>query len=73
MATYEISAMRVKLSTEVIRGQVDLGLVNESNNLEVRLGLDELETSDGTSRNETGTTSRLGAPCNLLVLGITNR
>ena len=49
-----------------------VSLINETSDLEVRLGLDELETSDGTSWDETSTTSGLGAPGDLLMFGLTN-
>ena len=70
--THEIGTVGVELTTKVIRGQVNLGLINETSDLEVRLGLDELETSDGTSGDETGTTSGLGTPGDLLMFGLTN-
>ena len=62
--------MGVKLTTEVVGGQVELGLVEEGNDLEVRRGLQELHAGDGTLGNETGTPARLRAPCDLLTLGV---
>ena len=68
--TYEISTVGVKLSSEVIRLEVQHGLVNEGKDLEVRGGAKELNALDGTGRDEAGTTAGLGAPSNLLALSI---
>ncbi len=64
--------MGVKLSSTVIGLEVDLGLVDETNDLEVAGGLHELNTGDGTTRDDAGTASLLGAPSNLLALGVTD-
>lgn len=62
--------MRIELSSSVIRDQIDLCLVNETNNLDVSGGSEVLNTSQGTSRNQTGTVTLLGTPSDLLTLGV---
>ena len=64
--------MRIKLSSAIVGSHVDLGLVNKANDLEIVRSLHELKTGDGTSGDETGTTSGLGTPGDLLVFGLTN-
>ena len=71
-ATYEISTVGVKLTTEVIGCQVELGLVKEGNDFKVRGRLEELHAGDGTSRDETSATSGLGAPRDFLTLRVTD-
>ena len=70
--TYEISTVGVELTTEVIRCQVELSLVNEGNDFKVGGRLEELHASDGTGRDDTSTTSGLGAPRDFLTLGVTD-
>ena len=70
--THKISAMRVELTAEVIGGHVDLGLVQERDDLDVRGGAQKLNTGDGTRGDETGTATRLGAPCDFLTFGLTD-
>lgn len=71
-STHKIGTVGVELSSTVVGLEVDLGLVNETNDLEVAGGLHELNTGDGTSGDDTGTTALLGAPGDLLTLGVTN-
>lgn len=66
--THEISTVGVELTTEVIGGQVELGLVEEGDNLEVRGRTKELESGDSASGNETGTFAGLRAPGDFLAL-----
>ena len=70
--TYEISAVRVQLAAKVVGGEVQLRLVEEGNDLEVRRGDKELHAGDGTRGNETGAAAGLRAPCDLLALGVAN-
>lgn len=56
-----VSTMGVHLSSTVILLEVDLRLVKEANNLNVVRGLHELDTGNGTRRNETSTVAGLGA------------
>ena len=64
--------MGVKLTTEVIGGQVELGLVQERDNLNVRGETEKLDTGDGARRNDAGATARLRAPGDGLTLGVTD-
>jgi len=70
--TAEISAVRVHLSSIVVALDVNLGLVNETNNLGVGRGPDELNTLKSIAGDETSATAGLGAPCNHLSLGVSN-
>lgn len=60
--TTAISTMRVHLSSPVISENVDLGLVNEANDLDIVGRLCELESSQRASGEETSAMARLGAP-----------
>jgi hypothetical protein len=64
--------VRVELSSIVIGSQVDQGLVDETCNLDIVWCLDELDTRESTSGNETGAVARLGAPGNFLAFSITD-
>lgn len=64
--------MGVKLSSTVSVLDVDLGLVDETNDLNVIGSFHVLETGQGASRDDTGTTALLGAPSNFLTLGVTD-
>jgi len=68
----KIGTVGVKLSSVIVRLQVDLGLINKSNNLNVIGGLHELDTLEGSRREHTGTITGLRAPGNLLVLGLSD-
>jgi len=70
--TVAVSTVRVKLASLVILGDVDLGKVTDASNLDIVLGLDEMDALKGTLGHDTSTTARLGAPCDLLALSITN-
>lgn len=70
--TYEISTVRVHLTSIVARDHVDLGLVNETDDLNVIGGLGVLDTVEGASGDETSTVLGLGAPCDHDTLDITN-
>ena len=64
--------MGVHLSSGVAISDVDLGLVDETDDLDVTGGLDVLETGDGARRNDAGSTARLRAPGDGLTLGVTD-
>jgi translation elongation factor EF-Tu-like GTPase len=57
--TAEISTMRIQFTSIVARGNINFGLINEANYLNVVGGLQILQTRKGSSRNETGTMTRL--------------
>ena len=67
-----VGTMGVHLSSTVISLEVDLALINVTNDLNVVGGLHELNTSDRTSWDKAGTMARLGAPCNRFALDIAN-
>ena len=70
--TTEISTVGVKFSSVVIRGQVKHGLVEEGDDLEVRRGLEELDTGDSTGGDQASAVAGLGAPCDFLTFGVTD-
>lgn len=70
--TYQVSTVRVQFTSIVVRGQVDLCLVDEPGNLDVVGGLDQLDTLEGTVWNEAGAVAGLCAPCHFLCLGVAN-
>ena len=65
--------MGVKLSSTVTVLDVDLGLVDEANDLIVARGLDVLQTGDVTGGNDASTTALLGAPGDFLALSVGDR
>jgi len=71
-STHEISTVRVKLSSVVVRGHVNLGLVDEAVDLDVRRGHKHLNTLKSTIGNEASAVTGLCAPGNFLLLGITD-
>jgi hypothetical protein len=70
--TTEVSAVRVELSPGVVLLEVDLGLVNETDDLHVVRGLHELDTLESAGGDETSTATGLGAPRDFLVLSLTD-
>ena len=56
--------MGVHLTSRVIGGNVDLVLLNETSNLDIGGGLDELNTSQSALGDDTGTIAGLCAPGN---------
>jgi len=58
----EIGAMWVHLATKVARVKVDLGLVDESDDLDVGGGFYELNALESASGDETGASAGFGAP-----------
>jgi hypothetical protein len=70
--TTEISTMRVEFTSCVRILQVNLGLINEADNLNVVGSPHELNALEGASREDTGAVTGLGAPGNLKLLGFSN-
>jgi hypothetical protein len=70
--TTEISTVGVHLSSPVTLENVDLGLVDEADSLDVGLGLDPLNTGQGVGGNETRAVSGLGAPSDHDTLDVTD-
>jgi hypothetical protein len=62
----------VHLSSPVTLEDVDLGLVDVADGLDVGWGADPLDTGQSAFRNETGAAARLGAVCNHDTLDITH-
>lgn len=69
--TAKISAVGVHFTSIVILIQVDVGLIDETSDLDVVVGFQVLETGNSTSRNET-CTMMLGAPSNHFALSCTD-
>jgi len=67
-----VSTVRVHLSSTVICLEVDLGLVNVADDLDVVRGLHELDTGESASGNETSAAAGLGAPGDGLALDVAN-
>jgi len=59
--TTEIGTVGVHLTSKVVLEHVDLGLVDEANDLDVVGGLHELDARQGTRGDQTGTMARLRA------------
>jgi hypothetical protein len=70
--TAQISTVGIQLASVVISRDVYLSLVNETGDLDVVGGLDELYTLKSTGGDETSTVSRLCTPGNFLTFGVTN-
>ena len=70
--TTEVSAVGVQLSSSVIFFEVDKGLVNESNDLEVVRGPHKLNALEGAGGDETRTVTGLGAPGNFFCFRLTD-
>lgn len=70
--THEISTVGVKLAAEIVGSQVDESLIEMDQHLKVRRRLQELNTGDSASRDETGTVTGLRAPCDFLAFGVTD-
>ena len=68
--THQVGTVRVELTTVVTVLDVDLGLVNEADDLDVGGGAHELDTGEGTLGDEAGATAGLGAPSDLLTLRV---
>lgn len=64
--TTKVSTVRVHLTSPVTGTDVDLGLVNETDDLDVGTSLHELDTLEGIARDQAGATPGLGTPSNHL-------
>lgn len=51
---------------------VELGEIADTSDLNIVWSLDKVDTLEGTIRDKTRAPTRLGAPCNFLLLGNTN-
>ena len=68
----EISTVRVHLTSIVVGLEVDEGLVDEADDLDVVGGSHKLNTSESATGDEASAMAGLGTPCDGLVLGLTN-
>lgn len=66
----KVGAVGVKLTAKVFRIQVDEGLVDEANNLDVSRGSHELNTLECARRDDPGATAGLGAPSDFFTFSI---
>ena len=57
--THEVSTVGVKLSSTIVSLDVDLGLIDETDDLDVVGGLGELDTGEGTRGDKTSTVGGL--------------
>lgn len=65
--------MRVEFTSIVAKLEVDQRLLDETGELNVHVGLEYLDTSEGTGRDQTCAVSRLGTPGDDNCLIVTNR
>jgi hypothetical protein len=68
--TYEIGAVGVHLSAIVLGIDVDLGLVDEADDLNVCSGFHELYALKSAGGDETGASSGFGAPSDHLAFSV---
>jgi len=68
----KVSAVGVKLTAEVVRGNVDEALIDESNNLDVSRSSHELHTIECTRRDDPSATAGFGAPSDLFTFSVPN-
>lgn len=73
MRTVAVSTMRVQLSASVALGNIELGQVADTSDLNVIRGLYEVRALDGSIRNEAGAVTALETPRDFDALGLTNR
>lgn len=64
--------MGIELSSVITLGDVDLGKVTDTSNLNIVLGLDEMHALERSVRDDASSTARLGAPRNRLTLGVSD-
>ena len=67
--TYKVGAMWIHLATIIAGSNVDLCLVDKTNDLNVIRGFQELNTSYGTSGDDASSMTRLAAPRYHFALG----
>ena len=70
LLTIPILTVGVELSSVVVGLEVDLGLVNEADDHDVVVGGDVLDTEEGTVGDDAGAMALLGAPGDLVGLGL---
>lgn len=68
--TDEVSAVGIELASVVVGVEVDLGLVDEADDHDVVVGGDVLDTEEGAVGHDTGAVALLGAPGDLVGLGL---
>lgn len=68
--TYQVSSVRVELSSVVIGLEVDLGLVNEADDLDIVRGPHVLDTLQSTRGNDASAAAWLGAPRYLFTFSV---
>jgi hypothetical protein len=64
--------VRIKLSSIIVGGYVNLGLVDEANDLYVVRSLDVLDTLKSGGRDEACAMAGFGAPSDFLTFGVTD-
>jgi hypothetical protein len=64
--------MRVQLPSKVIGGEVGLGLIDETDDLDVVWGPHELDTLESPAGDKASAVARLGAPRDGLMFGLTD-
>ena len=70
--TTEVSAVGVELSSIVVSGEVDEGLVDETNDLDVVRSLHKLNTLKSAGGDETSAVTGLSAPGDFLLFRFSN-
>ena len=70
--TTEIRTVGIKFSSVVISGEVDEGLVNETNDLDVVWGRHKLNTLEGIGRDEASAMTGLSAPGDFLLFRVSD-
>jgi hypothetical protein len=68
----QVSTVRIKLSSIIVGGYVNLGLVDEANDLYVVRSLDVLDTLKSGGRDEACAMAGFGAPSDFLTFGVTD-
>jgi hypothetical protein len=68
--THAVLGARVELAASVAGLDVDLGLVNEAGDHDVVVVLEHLRAEEGTGGDLAGAVSGLGAPRDLIALGV---
>lgn len=68
----QISTVGIEFSSRVVRGEADSGLVEETGDLDVSWGLDELHSSKRTASKETSAVAWLRAVCDDLSLDVSD-
>ena len=68
--TYLVGSVWIKLSTSVVWGQVQEGLIQERDNLDIRFRLEKLDTGYGIDWDNPRPPSGLRTPSNFYALGL---